>query len=271
MRCREAILVASLAGAYAPAFSSESPVATVPAIDNVRISPSGARILAVSAEGQRRVLVVTEVATGQSAIVYRPARKTQSLGACEWVSGTRIVCTIFVYKTSGPPWPRDRIVRLVLVNHDGSNPKAIFPNPPRKPPKLAGVVPQPDVPPDAPRRILLTGSPRLFLDLEHAVVDPMRGDPDRLLVAAAREATPYRTVYVVNVHTGDAKRQVGWQSGIVFWHTNQDGDVRAGTGWYEFGHGLPRMWGRAPNEPYIGPTAVLLGEEGWRRLDTAHP
>ena len=269
MRCGKTILLALLAGASAPAFSTESPAAAVPAIDNVRISPSGARILAVSAEGQRRVLVVTEVATGESVIAYRPAPKTQSLEGCEWVSGTRIVCTIFVYKASGPPWPRERIVRLVLVDHVGSNPRAIFPNPPRKPPKLAGVIPQPDVPPHAPKRSSVSRNPRPFMDLEHEVVDPMHGDPDRLLVAAARQATPYRTVYVVDAHTGDARRQVGWQSGIIFWHADQNGAVRAGTGWYEYGHGLPRMWGRAPNEPYIGPTAVLLGEEGWRRLDTA--
>lgn len=118
---RAAILAASLAGAFAPAFPSESPLVTVPAIDNVRISPSGDRILAVSTEGQRRVLVVTDVATGQAAIAYRPAPKAQSLHTCEWVSDIRIVCSIFVYPAPGPPWPRERIVRLILVGHDGSN------------------------------------------------------------------------------------------------------------------------------------------------------
>ena len=266
VRFRATILVASLAGAFAPAFPSELPAVTVPAIDNVRISPSGDRILAVSAEGQRRVLVVTDVATGQRAIAYRADPRTQSLDTCEWVSDTRIVCTIFVYPAPGPPWPRERIVRLVLMDHDGSNRKAIFPNPPRRPPKLAGVVPQPDVAPHAPGR---APAVRPYLDLEHALVDPLPGDPDALLVAAAREATPYRTVYRVNAHTARAKRSVGWQGGIVFWHTDQAGVVRAGTGWYEFGHGLPRMWGRAPNEPYIGPTGVLVGDGGWHRLDAA--
>ena len=212
------------------------------------------------------MLVVTDVATGQTAIAYRPAPKAQSLDTCEWVSDTRIVCSIFVYPAPGPPWPRERIVRLILVGHDGSERQAIFPNPPRRPPKLAGVVPQPNVPPHAPSR---TPAVRPYLDLEHALVDPLIDDPDVLLVAAAREATPYRTVYRVNAHTGRAKRSIGWQGGIVFWHTDQAGVVRAGTGWYEFGRGLPRMWGRAPNEPYIGPTGVLLGEDGWRRLDTA--
>ena len=262
-------LVAALAGAGAPALSLPTPAATVPAFDHVRISPSGNRVAAVATHGQQRVLVVTDIASGQSTSAFRPSHETQSLDGCEWVSDSRIACTIFVYSESGPPWPRERIRRLVVVGHDGSEPLAVFSRPPRRPPKRAGVVPQPDL-------MVFAGlaskpTPRPFLDFEHHLVDPLPGDPDHFLVAAAREATPYRTVYRVNIHSGKSKRLVGWQPGIVFWHTDQQGRVRAGTGWYEYGNGLPPMWGRSPKEPFIGPTGVTLGDGdgNWRRIELA--
>ena len=259
------VLVAALAGANAPALPLPTPADTVPAFEHVRISPSGDRLLAIAMRGQHRVLAVTDAASGQSTLAYHPTFETQSLNGCEWVSDSRIVCAIFVYSEPGPPWPRERIARLVVVGHDGSEPLSIFPRPPRRTPKLAGVVPQPD--------LLVEGgfaskpTPRPFLDLEHYVVDLLPGDPDHLLVAAAREATPYRSVYRVNVHSGKSKRLVGWQPGIVFWHTDQQGRVRAGTGWYEFGSGLPPMFGRSPKEPFIGPTGVTRDAGDWHRID----
>lgn len=261
------VLVAALAGAKAPALPLPATTVTVPAFEHVRISPSGDRLAAIATHGQHRVLVVTDTATGQSTPAFRPSLETQSLDGCEWVSNGRIVCTIFVYSEPGPPWPRERIARLVVVGHDGSEPLSIFPRPPRQPPKLAGVVPQPDL--MVQSGLSSRPTPRPFLDLEHYVVDPLPDDPDHLLVAAAREASPYRTVYRVNVHSGKSKRLVGWQSGIVFWHTDQQGRVRAGTGWYEFGSGLPRMWGRSPEEPFLGPTGVTATDGDWHRIELA--
>ena len=171
------------------------------------------------------------------------------LDDCAWASNHRIVCSMFVFGegSGNAPFPRRRLVRLVAVDVDGGNPLALLDRPPSNAPKIGGVLSPPSTPYD---------------DLEHALAHPLPDDPAHVLVAAAREATPYRSVYRVNIHDGAATPVVGWHPGIVFWHADRKGQVRAGTGWYEFGD--------LAGEPWRGPTALAADAKNvLQRVDVA--
>ena len=236
--------VAAFADAGAEVFGS------APAVDHVRISPNGAQVLAIAADDGKRGLAVIDLATGTITVALQVEPRTELLDSCEWASNERIVCAMYVFPEANGrlPYPRRRLVRLVAVDHDGGNPLALLARPPPKPVKMGGHIPLPRIPYD---------------DLEHALLHPLLDDPQHVLVAAPREATPYRSVYRVHVGNGAATRVVGWQAGIVFWHADREGRVRVGTGWYEFDS--PRI-----PEPGRGPTAMAVDAEGQlQRLDVA--
>ena len=219
-----------------------------PTVDHVRISPHGNRVLAVSTSRGKRGLAVIDLAQGSITVALQ-LESGRFLDACAWASNERIVCSMFVFKEGRgtSPFPRRRLVRLVAVDVDGGNPIALLDRRPRRAPKIGGVMPTPHAPYD---------------DMEHALVHPLPDDPAHVLVAAAREATPYRTVYRVNIHDGAAARMIGWLPGIVFWHADRTGQVRAGTGQYEFGD--------LAGEPWRGPTAVVANaEDALQRIDVA--
>ena len=233
-----------------PVFAAETAAVfgAAPAVDHVRISPGGDRVLAISASEGKRGLAVIDLARGTITVALQlePGR---FLDDCAWASNERIVCSMFVFpeRHGTPPFPRRRLVRLVAVDVDGGNPLALLDRPPNRVPKIGGVLSPPSTPYD---------------DLEHALVHPLRDDPAHVLVAAPREATPYRTVYRVNIHDGVATRVVGWRAGIVIWHADSQGRIRAGTGWYEFGD--------LAGEPWRGPTAVAAdAQNALQRLDVA--
>lgn len=228
-----------------------------PAVDHVRISPSGDRVLAIASDGSKRGLSVIDLASGTITIALEVKERTKLLDSCDWVSNGRIVCALYVFpdvfaEHDRHPYPRRRLLRLVAVDHDGDNLLALLDRPPPKPVKMGGHVPLRRLPYD---------------DLEHVLLHPQLDDPEHILVAAPREAKPYRSVYRVHVGNGAATRIVGWHAGIVFWHADTKGRVRVGTGWYEFGDYSNII--RIP-EPWKGPTAVAADAEGqFQRLEVA--
>ena len=223
-----------------------------PAVERVRISPNGERVLAIASGAGKRGLAVIDLAAGSTTVALRLKLGAEFLDTCDWISNERIVCSMFVFpgnRGKAAPYPRRRLVRLVAIDHDGGNPLALLDRPPKTPPKLAGVL-------SAPRA--------RYDDLEHELVHPLLDDPAHALVAAPREASPYRSVYRINVYDGSATRLVGWKAGIVFWRADGAGRVRVGTGSYEFGN-LPPV-----REPWIGPTAVAADATGeFQRIDVA--
>ena len=236
-----------------------------PAVDRVRISPAGDRVLAIASGEGKRGLAVIELATGELRVALQPDAKSTFIDSCNWASNERIVCSMYVFprdagvqspKTAGAGWPypRRRLIRLVAVDHDGGNPVELVGRPPRKSPLFAGVA-------RVPFRHPLD-------DMEHVVVHHLPADPRHVLVAAPREATPYTSVYRVDIRNGKPTRVAGFEFGIILWHADQAGKVRLGTGWYEFGTPPGSMQGRQPEEPWIGPTAVAAdGEGGFGRID----
>ena len=235
-----------------------------PAVDRVRISPTGDRVLAIASGAGSRGLAVIDLATSELRIVLQPDKTSAYLESCDWASTTRIVCSMYVFPRytgvthrrsgDGVPYQRRRLVRLVAVDYDGDSPVELIHKKPRRAPKMAGVARPPPHPLD---------------DMEHVVVHHLPDEPDHVLVAAAREAKPYTSVYKVDLRTGAPVREIGFALGILFWHADHAGSVRLGTGWYEFGHKLAPVEGRRPQEPWIGPTAVVREGDGFQRVDVS--
>ena len=141
-------------------------------------------------------------------------------------------------------------VRLIAVDRDGGKRRQLLDKKLRTAPRFFGG--------ERPAR----RHPRE--DIEHVVVHHMPKDPKHVLVRAARDATPYTSVYRANVEDGSIERVLEYEQGIVFWHADRHGVPRLGTGWYELG---PR---RRREEPWAGPTAVAVAADGAiSRVDVA--
>ena len=211
-----------------------------PAVEGLRVSPSGERVLAIATEGDKRAASVIELAGGPLTVVLHTHTDEQFLDECGWASDDRIVCSVFFFpkKQKGMPYSRRYRVRLVAVGRDGGNRKTLLNDLPREPPLHFGTIRPPMF--------------HHYVDAEHFVVHHLPDDPRHVLLSAARDAEPYTSVYRVDVHEGTARRAMGHQQGIIFWHADRTGAVRLGTGWYELGPGTGR------NEPYVGPTAVSV-------------
>ena len=220
---------------------------TQPNVGKVRVSPDGNRVLAIATDGTEWVLAVSDLVTGKRTVALRSGKR-QSLDACDWISGERIVCAMFVFRgRTDASYDRRRVIRLVAVDHDGGDPVALLDRPPARPPRLGGGT---------------RGAGIALEDMEHALVSRVPDAPDYALVSSSREASPYTTVFRVDTRSGAFERVVRWQQGILFWHADRDGDVLVGSGHYSFG---PRL-----EEPWLGPTAVVRDRAGdWRRIDVS--
>ena len=233
---------------------------TAPSIDQVRLSPNGERVLAVANGVEGVALITTDLTSGQRNVALDPARGDKTLDGCGWASNERIVCSMLLFRKrpgAAQPFPRRHLRRLVALDMDGGDRVALLDRPPSRRPKFGGVG---AAPPRSP-----------WHEQQHVVVDYLPAQPNFVLVAAARQAMEYRSVYRVDVRDGSAERIVGWQAGVVFWSTDHEGNVRLGTGWYEYGADYRPFSGMPPIvEPFLGPTAVAaVPGGGFKRLDVA--
>lgn len=244
---RDAACALLLACAIQPALAVESPttVGGPPAVEGVRVSPSGDHVLAVATEEGKRAVAVMAVAGGPLTVVLQTDVREQFLDECAWASDERIVCSVFFFrKKEQRVYSRRHRVRLVAVGRDGGERETLLDQRLRKPPLVFGV------------------RPPMFadqVDAEHALVHRLPGDPRHVLLRAAREASPYMSVYRVNVYDGTAQPVIETEQGILFWHADRTGALRLGTGWYEMGPVLAAAGGAS--EPYAGPTAVSIAKD----------
>ena len=235
-----------LACAIPPAYAVELPSSAaggLPAVESVRVSPSGERVLAIGTEDGKRAVAVIELAGGLLTVVLQADTDEQFLDECNWASDDRIVCSVFSFprRQEGAPYSRRYRVRLVAVAKDGGERRTLLDKRLREPPLLFGN-----------QRPLVFHH---YVDAEHAVVHHLPGDPQHVLLRAARDVEPYTSVYRVNVHDGTAQRAMEHQQGIIFWHADRTGALRLGTGWYELGPPL------GTKEPFAGPTAVSVATD----------
>ena len=253
-----------LACATPPAFAAELPSRAAggpPAVEGVRVSPSGRHVLAIATEDGKRAAAVIDLAGGPLTVVLRTDVQKRFLDECRWASDDRIVCSVFFFrkKHQGLPYASRYRVRLVAVGRDGGQRMTLLNEPQREPPLFFG---EPLGVERSPIPIPRTDQE----DAEHALVHRLPGDPQHVVVRATRDAEPYASVYRVNVRDGSAERTIKHKKGIVFWHADRTGAVRLGTGWYELG----QRYGRRYGEPFVGPTAVSVANDGTAsRLDVS--
>ena len=242
-----------LACAIPPALAAELPSRAAggpPAVESVRVSPSGEHVLAIATEDGNRAAAVMELGSRTLTVVLQTDAYGQFLDECEWASDDRIICSVFLFakRRQSAPFPRRYRVRLVAVGRDGGERMTLLTERLREPPLFFGNVRPPVW--------------HHFVDAEHALVHRLPGDPQHVLVRAARDAEPYTSVYRVDVHDGSVQRTMEYEQGIVFWHADRTGTIRLGTGWYELG--------RKGGDPYAGPTAVSVAKDGaTARLDVS--
>ena len=246
-----------LACVIPPALAAELPSHAAggpPAVESVRVSPSGEHVLAIATEDGNRAAAVMELGGGALTVVLQTDAYGQFLDECDWASDDRIICSVFLFaeRRQSAPFPHRYRVRLVAVGRDGGERTMLLRESLRVPPLFFGNDHPSDIAPIWHH----------FVDAEHALIHHLPDDPRRVLVRAARDAEPYTSVYRVDVHDGSAQRAMEYQRGIVFWHADRTGAVRLGTGWYEIG---PRG-----GDPYAGPTAVAVAKDGaTARLDVS--
>ena len=215
-------------------------------------------VAVVEGDGKRAAAVI-ELAGGPPTVVLQTDVRRQFLDACDWASDHRVVCSVFVYPGRKSWRPRKQHeglfshrfkVRLIAVDRDGGKRRQLLDKRLRTAPRFFGG--------ERPTR----RHPRE--DIEHVVVHHLPKDPQHVLVRAARDATPYTSVYRANVEDGSIERVLEYEQGIVFWHADRHGVPRLGTGWYELGPSRRRK------EPWAGPTAVAVAADGAiSRVDVA--
>ena len=220
-----------------------------PAVEGVRVSPSGEHVLAIATEEGKRAVAVIDLAGGPLTVVLQTDVQEQFLDECEWASDDRIVCSVFFFHKMGLPYPSRYRIRLVAMGRDGGERMTLLNKRPREAPLFFGQ--QNPIPMRGDRE-----------DPEHALVHRLPRDAQHVLIRAERDVEPYASVYRVHVRDGTAERTIRHRKGIVFWHADRTGTVRLGTGWY----GVGRQFG----EPFVGPTAVSVAPDGTAsRLDVS--
>ena len=87
-----------LACAIPPALAAEQPSRAAggpPAVEGVRVSPSGEHVLAIATEGGNRAAAVMELGGGTLTVVLQTDAYGQFLDECDWASDDRPIghCT----------------------------------------------------------------------------------------------------------------------------------------------------------------------------------
>lgn len=106
-----------------PAKAQVDPAVAFGARENVEfiaLSPDGSRVAyAIPTEGQGSRLLTVDIGTTEPRNVVRVDGRQQRLGGCDWVSNSRLVCTVFsVAESAGILVP---VSRLVSLDMDGAN------------------------------------------------------------------------------------------------------------------------------------------------------
>ncbi|MDE0191242.1 MAG: prolyl oligopeptidase family serine peptidase [Gammaproteobacteria bacterium] len=243
---RHLISLGVLTSATSVAATEPPPVSAYtnpPALDYVRLSPGGDRILMLRPVEGVRHLFVANVASGTIAMAVETDPRDQILRGCEWATNDRAVCRAFVFpppplpvveRPGGGVFPHTYLVRLFAVDHDGG----------------AGV----DL---VPKR---RGGTDWLEEAEHQIVGMLPDDPDHILVAVARRDVYIdKGVYRQNIRRNRWTPVVGKQEGVVKWTADRRGLRLIGVGGWR--------WSR----PGDGPTAVTIGpDREVRRIDTLH-
>ena len=217
---------------------SASAYSDPPALDHLRLSPDGDRLLMLRPVDGVRQLFVTDVETGRTVLAAEVDPAEQILRGCEWATNDRAVCRAFVFPPNTNPFVERpgggvfhhmRLVRLFAVDHDGGDGVNLVPK----------------------RRDLH------FVDeTVHQVVGYLPHDPVHILVAVPRRSYFDKEVYRQDIHRNRWTAVVGTLEGITKWTADPRGERLIGVGKVRLSQ---------PN----GPTAAVVDPDGEvRRVDT---
>lgn len=122
-----AMLVAAASAQTAETSPAVDPAVAFGARENVEfisLSPDGTRIAyAIPREGQGSRLLTIDVGATQPRHVISVDGSRQRLSGCNWVSSSRLVCT--VYGVTDSPGELVNVSRLIALDMDGSNVKVL--------------------------------------------------------------------------------------------------------------------------------------------------
>ena len=209
-----------------------SAFAGLPEMSSVRISPNGDRVLMLRRVDYAMQPFVGDMRAGRGNQPISIPHGRQILRNCEWASNRRIVCSWLKYyklgdgaKIGGEGYPArgDRTVRLLAVDHDGSNPLELVP-------KLR-----------KPQRVVSRyGSNRMSRlrpsssEPDHRVVSYLPHDEQHILVAIPRDYFFSWSVYRLNIYTNSmspAMAEVNPKDmAAIRWSADGDGVTRIATG-----------------------------------------
>lgn len=118
-----AILALSLLPANAP-FDPEEAFGARESVESIALSPDGSKIAYLApARGQGGSLYTVDLASGVPQLTMAADGERQRMGGCNWVSGERMVCTIFAITDLDGELAT--ITRLVAFDKDGSDLKQL--------------------------------------------------------------------------------------------------------------------------------------------------
>ncbi len=181
-----------------------------PFLASVEVSPDGSKIAALlSSDGQERI-VVRDLSGGQARPIVGLPDPEARFRWLRWANDTRILYSVEEPLRSRAPPPRPRRSRLYAIDSDGSRQEHLARN---------------------WAKFLLIG--RGEFQFEDNLVDNLEDDPEHVLMAIRKPTDAYPGVYQLEVNGGGVKPIVLERHGIVVWHTDQHGVVRAGQG-YEY-------------------------------------
>lgn len=240
----------------APEHLSAAAYGALPDIEGVRISPDGLSVLMLRPVDGARALFVADFGTNRGRIALRVNAANEYLNGCEWVSPQRVVCTILRFPDLRRRKTLDRraysvpmktTVRLVAVDHDGTDRLELVPKPKKRP------------------RHAPLGVRFPYNEKTHRVLDYLF-EPGHILVSVRREHALFDSLYKLNVHTNSMVRVQPFVAGITEWSLSRDDDVRLGFGTFT----LPFFGETDRTHAFASPKAVLVQGSPTRAIPIPH-
>lgn len=190
----------------------------LPQYQGFALSPDGQRLLYNKSNGDTYDVWVRDVASGVTKNVLPHSPKQGLVNWCRWANNERLLCSMRFYRGAGRA---GKIIytRLFAVNHDGTQPQKLVPNPKRQ-----------------------EGRPILFnAQLQDSVLSWLNDDPEHILLQLKRDLPNRPSIYRLNIYTNDLVRVRRPRSKIHRWFADSSGAVRLALGYK--GQKTPIMYG----------------------------
>ena len=175
----------------------------LPHTEYMQLSPSGNHLAYLRNEGVSSHVIVRDVQTGHEAAIFNTDNGSSHFNWVRWANDSRLLVSIRRYRKH-KRWGVERKIVAMII--DGGDQISLL----------------------APRRSVQYSENNT--NVRDTIIDPLRFDPNHILLAADLEKAGYPSVYRVNVSTGARAREVKYRRPVTRWLTDQYGHVRAGYG-----------------------------------------